>query len=93
VFLTQTNQAPIAAGGITYVDTDSQAHLMAFEGIDYLLWAELGSWPNEKCAPVVSLDRNRSNAEPIITKITLAHEACSKQADDARSTAYAMQPR
>lgn len=93
VFLTQTNQAPIAAGGISYVDADGWASLVAFEGMDYILWAQLGSWPSERCAPVVNLDRNRSDAEPIVTRITLDHEACSKQADEARSAAYTMQSR
>lgn len=92
-FLTQTNQAPIVGGGVTHANADGKVRLMGFEGLDYLLWADLGSGPSERCAQVVHLDPNQAAAVPIVIKIMLTHAACSKQADEARSAAYASQKR
>jgi len=66
---------------------------MGFEGLDYLLWAHLGSWPSDRCAQVVHLDPNQTAMAPIVMKITLTQAGCSKQAQEARSAAYATQKR
>jgi hypothetical protein len=91
-YLTQTNQAPIVGYSVTHT-SEGKARLTGFEGVDYLLWAELGSGPNERCAKAVHLGLDRSNESPVVMKIELAHSACSKQEDDARSAAYATQKR
>jgi hypothetical protein len=94
VYLTQTNRAPIVGPhGVTHTDSEGQARLQGFEGLDYLLWADLGSWPNKRCAPVVALDRNHIQSDPIVVRISLTQDACSKQEREARSEAYATLPR
>jgi len=92
-YLTQMNQAPIAGRGITHTDPAGKARLMGFEGIDYLLWGELGSWPNERCAHAVHLAPDRPSESTIVMRIELTQSGCSKQADEARSAAYAAQKR
>jgi hypothetical protein len=92
-YLTQANQAPIVGHGVTHTNAEGRARLTGFEGIDYLLWADLGSWPNERCAQAVHLSPDRSSESPIVMRIELAQSACSKQADEARSAAYATQKR
>ena len=92
-YLTQTNQTEIAGQhGVSHVDAEGSVRLLGFEGLDYLLWADLGSWPRKQCAPVVRLGTG-SNDQPIVVKVTLGQEACSKQEDEARSAAHAVQSR
>jgi hypothetical protein len=92
-YLTQTNQTEIAGQhGVSHVGADGSVRLFGFEGLDYLLWADLGSWPRKQCAPVVRLGSD-SNDHPRVVKVTLGQEACSKQEDEARSAAYAAQKR
>jgi hypothetical protein len=94
IYLTQTNRAPIVGPhGVTHTDAQGRGRLVGFEGVDYLLWAKISSWPYEQCAPVVTLDHKHSYAEIIVVKISLMQEACGKQEDEARSAAYASQPR
>jgi hypothetical protein len=95
VFLTETDREQIAGNccGVTQVDSQGRARLLAFEGLDYLLWAKLGSFPSEQCAPVISLDRNRSNAETVVARISLAQDDCSQQEQDALYAAYYAHPR
>ncbi len=92
-YLTQTNQAPIVGYSITHTGVEGKARLTGFEGVDYLLWAELGSGPTERCAKAVHLNPAQPSESPIVMKIELAQPACSKQAEDARSVAYATQRR
>ena len=92
-YLTQTNEAPMAGRGITFTDAEGKARLMGFEGIDYLLWAELGSWPDERCAQTVHVGPEPPREAPIVMLIELTHSPCSKQEDEARSSAYAAQKR
>jgi hypothetical protein len=92
-YLTQTNQAPIVGYSVTHTSGEGKAHLTGFEGVDYWLWAELGSGPNEHCAKAAHLGPDQSSESPVVMKIELAHTACSKQADEARSAAYATQKR
>lgn len=95
-YLTQTDRVPIAGsdgGVITHADSGGRARLLGFEGIDYLLWAHIGSFPSERCALVIRLDRNQVYAEPIVIRISLAEEACTTQEDEALSAAYATLPR
>jgi hypothetical protein len=89
VYLTQTNRAPIVGYGVTHTNPDGKARLMGFEGIEYLLWADLGSPPFERCAHAVRLAPDQSSSVPIVMKIALAQAACSKQEEEARSAAYA----
>ena len=94
VHLTQTNRTRIAGQhGVTHTNSEGRARLLAFEGLDYLLWADLGSWPSKRCAPVVELEGNHSGAGPIVVRISLSQEACSEQAREARTAAYATQVR
>jgi len=90
-YLTQTNQAPIVGSGATDANAEGRVRLMGFEGLDYLLWAHLGSWPSDRCAQVLHLDPNQTATAPIVMKITLTQAGCSKQAQEARSAAYATQ--
>jgi hypothetical protein len=90
VYLTQTDRAPIVGPhGVTHTDSEGQARLQGFDGVDYLLWADMGSWPSKQCAPVVSLDHNHMYTDPIVVKISLTQDTCSKQEREARSAAYA----
>lgn len=94
VHLTQTNRAPIAGQhGVTHTNSEGRARLLAFKGLDYLLWADLGSWPSKRCAPVVKLDGNHSGAGPIVVRISLSQDACSEQEREARTAAHATQVR
>lgn len=95
VFLTQKDREDIAGKccGITNVDSQGRAKLSAFEGLDYLLWAKLGDYPGEQCAPAISLDRNQSNAETIVARISLAQNACMQHEQDALRAAYYAHPR
>jgi hypothetical protein len=92
-YLTQMDRAPIVGHSVTHMDSEGHARLSGFEGIDYLLWADLGSWPNKRCAPVLKLDRSRFDADPIVLRISLTQDACEKQEDEARSAAYATENR
>jgi len=92
-YLTQTNQAPIVGFGVTHTNAEGNARLAGFEGVDYLLWADLGSGPSERCARAVHFGPDQSSAGPTVMKIELAHDACSKQEEEARSSAYATQKR
>ena len=94
VYLTQTDRAPIVGPhGVTHTYSEGQARLQGFDGVDYLLWADMGSSPRKQCASVVSLDHNHVYAGPIVVKISLTQDACSKQEREARSSAYATLPR
>jgi hypothetical protein len=94
IYLTQTDREPIVGPhGVTHTDSEGQARVQGFDGIEYLLWADMGSWPRKQCAPVVSLDHNHTYSDPIIVKISLTQDACSKQEREARSAAYATLPR
>ena len=94
VYLTQTNRAPIVGPhGVTHTDSEGQARLQGFEGVDYLLWANIGSWPKKQCTPVVPLDSQHVQTDPIVVKISLTQDACGEQEREARSTAYATLPR
>jgi hypothetical protein len=95
VFLTQKDREDIAGKccGVINVDSQGRAQLLAFEDLDYLLWAKFDSYPNEQCAPVISLDANRSNAEMIVARISLAQNACMQQEQDALHAAYYAHPR
>jgi hypothetical protein len=93
-YLTQTNRTGIVGPhGVTHTNSDGLANLLAFEGLDYFLWADLGSWPSKQCAPVANLDGSHSDAEPIVVRISLSQDACSKQEREARSAARATQNR
>jgi hypothetical protein len=92
-YMTQTNQAPIVGHAVTHASTEGKVRLEGFEEVDYLLWADLGSWPSERCAQVVHLGPTESVNAPIVMKIKLTQSACSKQAEEARSAAYATQKR
>jgi len=88
------NRAPIAGQhGVTHTNSEGRARLLAFEGLDYLLWADLGSWPSKRCAPVVKLEGNHSGAGPIVVRISLSQDACSEQEREARTAAHATQVR
>jgi hypothetical protein len=95
VFLTQRDREDIAGEccGVINVDSQGRAQLLAFEGLDYLLWAKFDSYPSEQCAPVISLDRNHSNAETIVARISLTQNACMQQEQDALHAAYYAHPR
>jgi hypothetical protein len=92
---TQTDREGIAGKccGVLNVDSQGRAQLLAFEGLDYLLWAEFDSYPREQCAPVISLDRNHSDAETIVARISLTQSACLRQEQDALHAAYYAHPR
>lgn len=94
-YLTQVNQAGVAGNdsGATYVDKNGHAKLLGFEGIDYLLWAENGVKAAKTCAAVVKLPKDNLPKQTVTLQLTLAQPLCSKQEDDARKAAYAMQPR
>jgi hypothetical protein len=92
-YLTQTNQAPIVGYSVTHTSAEGKARLTGFEGVDYLLWAELGSGPNERCAKALQLATVQSSESPVVMRVELAEPACSKQEDEARSFAYATQKR
>jgi hypothetical protein len=95
VFLTQKDREDIAGKccGVINVDSQGRAQVLAFEGLDYLLWAKFGSYPSEQCAPVISLDTSLPNTEPILTRISLAQNACMQQEQDALHAAYYAHPR
>lgn len=94
-FLTQVNQAGVAGNdsGATFLDKNGHAKLLGFEGVDYLLWAENGVKAAKTCAPVMKLPKDAAPKGTIKLQLTLAQPVCGKQEDDARKTAYAMQPR
>lgn len=91
-YLTQTNQAPIVDSA-PHTNADGRARLMGFEGLDYLIWADVGNAPRESCARAVHLDPNGTITGPIVLTIELGDEACDKQEDEAASAAYATQER
>jgi hypothetical protein len=95
VFLTQKDREDIAGNccGVIKVDSQGRAKLLAFEELDYLLWAKLGGYPNEQCAPVIGLDSTRTNAETIVARISLPQNACMQQEQDALHAAYYAHPR
>jgi hypothetical protein len=92
--LTQTDKVGVAGNdnGVTYVDKDGKAHLLAFEGVDYLLFANLGVGAKRTCSTVVKLGKTTPTA-PVTVKITLDNAACNAQENAARSVAYAAQAR
>lgn len=94
-YLTQVNQASVAGNdsGTTYVDKSAKAHLLYFDGVDYLLFAEQGVGAAKICSPVMKLPHTTPVTAPITLKLTLAQPACHAQEDDARKAAYAMQSR
>jgi hypothetical protein len=95
VFLTQKDRESIAGKccGVINVDSQGRAQLLAFEDLDYLLWTKFDSYPNEQCAPLISLVANRPNAETILARISLTQDACSQQEQDALYAAYYAHPR
>ena len=91
-YLTQTNQEPMVDSA-PYTNASGRAQLRGFEGIDYLVWADLGNSPRERCARATHLDPNSTITGPIVLTLELAKGACNKQEDEARSAAYTEQER
>lgn len=93
VFLTQKDREGEAGSGLAYVDSEGRAQLPAFENPDYLLWTKFGDYPNEQCAPAISLDGTHSKAETMVVRISLTQDACLQQEQDALHAAYYAHPR
>jgi hypothetical protein len=94
-YLTQINQPGIAGSdsGATYADKTGHVKLLAFEGIDYLLWAENGVGKAKTCAVMMKLDKTHMPTGVVTMQVDQQQPTCSKQEDAARNAAYAMQPR
>jgi hypothetical protein len=94
-YITQVNQPGIAGSdsGATYADKTGHAKLLAFEGIDYQLWAENGVGKAKTCAVMMKLDKTHMPTGAVTMQVDQQQPTCSKQEDAARNAAYAMQPR
>ncbi len=94
-YLTQINQPGVAGSdsGATYADKAGHVKLLAFEGIDYQLWAENGVGKAKTCAVMLKLDKTHMPTGVVTMQVDQQQPTCSKQEDAARNAAYAMQPR
>jgi hypothetical protein len=70
-------------------DADGRVTLKLYAGIDYLLWAEDYDLPNTQCAPVRHVTASALPAGPILEKLALPSQICSKQWEDARKATRA----